>query len=354
MRTHADLSTLVLTKLADTAGTTFLAAEVNYQIDESLKEISQTIPHLVHIPFKIESRYGDATATSASNLIDTTKVQFLTTDPAAEKVVYNVTDNTWATIISCSTTSTVGLSANIFASGESYRIFNKRCVNSKQIYIGDILPEVPKIESVEYPLGTKRNFKIVSAGVLEIEVDEVPDSNSTISPAADVDVLVRLERPQILSPMTDFLGVVSGTAGALAQTTLSVASLAASASIKQGMEFFVQTHMQAYTIAASAVASSAGVAAISFYPGLEAVAGTTLTVSFTQSTLKPDEEDILADLVAGRLMENKANKFIKTVSVGGSSTWRNYLEAGRIKVDDAKMRLRRVSTWKTSRSYPRE
>ncbi len=354
-RTFADMDLLVQTKLADTAGTIFLAAERTYQFEECLKEFAQYIPHIVTIPFKIESRYGTATATSANNLVDTTKSQFLSTDPAAEKVVYNPMDETWATIISAATTLvSVGLSADIFASGEDYRIYNKRCINERQFYIGDILPEILTIESVEYPFGQKRNFKIVSEGVVELDVDVVSDSNSTISPAPDVDVLVRVFRPQVLSQMTDLGGTVSGTAAAKAATTMSVSGLTVSGTVKAGNEFTIATHRQSYVVTANATASTAGIATISFYPGLEAVASSASVVSFISSTLKPHEEEVLADLIAGRLMENKAPKYITKVSVGGASTWRNYLEAGRIKVANAQAKLKASSYWKSYNTYPRD
>ena len=124
-RTYADMSTLVSQKLQDTGVTEFPVAEKGFEIEESLKEVSgyEGYRHIVEVAFSIESRQGTATSTSASNLVDATKSQFLSSDPTDEKVIYNDTDKTWATIISFSSTSQVGLSKDIMASGEVYYIF---------------------------------------------------------------------------------------------------------------------------------------------------------------------------------------------------------------------------------------
>src|SRR3990167_3737312 len=136
-RNYADEVDLIEQKLQDTSNAEFVAAEINYAMEEGLKEFSSYHPHIVEVPFSIESRHGSSTSTSASNLVDSGKSQFASADATNEKVVYNVTDHTRATIVSYSTTSQVGLSADIFTVGEQYRIFNKRCKNNKQIFIGD-------------------------------------------------------------------------------------------------------------------------------------------------------------------------------------------------------------------------
>ena len=79
-RTKSDLSTLVSTKLADTALTYIPTPSINYQLRESLKEVSQLSWYLFPVIYKLESRYGtDATGT-ASKLTDSVKGQFLSTD----------------------------------------------------------------------------------------------------------------------------------------------------------------------------------------------------------------------------------------------------------------------------------
>ena len=123
-RSYAEITTLILQMLQDTGAATYNSAETGYWIEESLKELAVYVPHIVRMPFKIEARTGSATSTSPNNLVDATNDQFLATDDDNEKVVYNTTDKTWAVITSYSTAEQVGLSNDIMASGESYKIFN--------------------------------------------------------------------------------------------------------------------------------------------------------------------------------------------------------------------------------------
>ena len=358
-RTYADLDTLILNKLADTAGATFVSAKRAYQIEESLKEISVSDPHLVYIAFKIESRYGTASSTSANNLVDTTKGQFVSTDPADEKVVYNATDKTWATITSYASTASVGLSADIFTVNDAYRIFNKRCVNKRQIYIGDV-PERLKAIRAEYPTNDSprnwRNIRLEHGGeVLELKVESVGDSNSTLSPPGDTEVIVEFSKTHVLNQLTDLGAVVANTAGyAAAATSMAVSGLQSAGVVEEGDEFHIENHRSLYMVVADVTASTAGAATLGFYPGLEAAVVNNDVITFIGSSLKPQYEEILADLVAGLLMENESPKHIGSFSAAGVNTWRDYLEAGGRKVRDARAQLRKASVWNTYRSYPTE
>ncbi len=322
------MTTLVTTKLQSAGTMDYSVAEVTYQIEESLKEFAFYKPHIVEIPFSIESRYGVDSAGSASALSDSVKYQFLSTDAANEKVVHNTYDHTWAVVKASTSTSVLNLSADIMATGENYRIYNKRCSNEKQVYIGNVLPVVMDVESVEYPIGQKRNWEIVSQGVLEIDVDYVADSDASSSKTQlpNTTVLVRFKRPHILSEMADLSGLVAGTSGAKAATTFSCSGVTASSTIQSGQEFYIADHRQSYVITTDATASTAGIASISFYPPLEAVADSASVVTFTNSTLKPHEEEMFADLVSARLaiskpvkMYSQANSAIATVAAATAS-----------------------------------
>jgi len=77
---------------------------------------------------------GNATSTSANNLVDTTKTFVSAT--VLGKTVYNTTDDTFAVVTSFGSGTSLGLSADIMASGEAYIIgdaskaLNRVCVVS--------------------------------------------------------------------------------------------------------------------------------------------------------------------------------------------------------------------------------
>lgn len=354
MRDYAAFTTLITTKLQSSGTVDYTVAEVDYGIEEGLKEYSHYKPHVHPVTFKIESRYGTASTTSANNLIDTTKGQFLTADAADEKVVHNTTDNTYAVVLSVASTAEIGLSRDIFIANENYRIYNKRCLNNKQVYIGDMV-DWEKIDSVEYPIGEKRNWRIIGNEILEIEVDTVADSNagSTITQLPDVDVLVRFNRPHILSQLTDWVGKFSATAAAGA-TTLSGSSLQAAGTIEVGEEFYVENHKTLYVVTAAATIAS-NTAAISFYPGLEAaVAATTWTFTFTKSSLRPNDEDVFADLIAARLAINKAPKYFNKIAIGGGVVWQNLQSWGERRLAQTLAKLQSETPPKVKKTYTTE
>ncbi len=354
MRDYAAMTTLVCIKLQSAGTMDYSVAEVDYQIEETLKEFSTYKPHIVTLPFKIESRYGSDITGAASTLTDGIKSQFVAADATEEKVVHNITDNTWAVVKAYVSASTLTLSDNIMGANEVYKIYNKRCLNKRQIYIGDIIPEILEIVSVEFPLGNKRNWEIKSQGVLEIDVDYIPDSNGNVTNLPNVYVLVRVKRPHILSQMTKWSGLVSGTAGVKAATALAVSGLTVSSTIEEGGEFFIATHNQSYMITANATASTAGIATLSIYPGLEAVASSATVVTFTKSTLKSNEEMLFATLVASELAISKAPKFFNSINLGGGSVMQNYYTWGEREKEKVLSDLRRQEPPVTVRRYPTE
>ena len=357
VRSYADMSLLIGAKLADTAQAEFTSQLVNYQIKESLKEFSTHKPHIVMLPFKIESRYGIDVTGTADKLTDTVKSQFVAADGTDEKVVHNITQNTWAVITARDSADVCSISDDIMNANDAYEIYNKKCMNNKQIYIGGILPQITDIKSIEYPLGEKLSWDVCHEGVVQLDVRNIQDSNANtayVTNLPNVDVWVRVKRPHILAQMTDWAGAVSGTtAGVKAATTMNIISVASAATIESGTEFFIQRHRQNYIVTTNVTADTAGAATLTFYPPLEATAATAMVVTFTKSTLNPQEEEMFADLVAGRLAANHGIKYIKTISIGGQTTWRNYTEWGRLKVDETLRKMKQESGWDSYKSYPR-
>lgn len=310
-RDYAAMTTLVTTKLQSAGTADFSVAEVDYQIEECLKEFAVYRPHLVPMLFKLESRTGTDVTGTASKLTDSVESQFLAADATEEKVVHNTTDNTWAVVLAQDSTSILSLSADIMDANEKYEIYNKRCRNQRQIYIGDIY-DSPQIDSVEFPLGTRRNWKLYG-DVLELNVETVPDSDSTLTTLNNVDVLVWFERPHILSQLTDWGGTIAATAAAAA-TAISGSSLQSAGTIEEGEEIHIENLRQLYVVTAAATIA-ANTAAIGIYPPLEAaVASTAWTFTFRKSSLAPQDEDAFADLVAARLAINKAPLAIRGVT----------------------------------------
>src|SRR3990167_2532059 len=359
-RSDADLSALVSNKLADSAVSEFAAADVNYQLEESLKELSEHFPHTIELVYKIESRYGTPSSTSASALIDSTKGQFLAADSTDEKVVYNATRKTFAVITGFTSTAQVGLSADIIkATSDQYYIFNKMSRNEKQVYVGNII-EVSEPQRAEYPANYwPRNWRNVrweqGNRILELDINFRPDDSDsdTSNYSARLDVIVEFRKPHILSQLTDWSATLTATA-AVGATSLACTALQSAGTIEEGEEFVLPGHRSTYVIVADTTISS-NTATISFQPPLEIAVGSTATVvTFTKSTLTPQLEDILSDHVAARLAINHGAKFANSISIGGGNVWRNYVEWGNLKLADVTRKINRESTWDTYTSYSRE
>jgi len=337
MRTYAETQTLILQRLQDTGLATYDATELGYWFEECLKdrEFNKAFPHIVPVVFQIESRKGSDTAGTGSSLTDTTKSQFVAGDATGEKVVHNTKDDTWAVILANSSTSVNTLSADIMASGESYEIYNKRCWNNKQIYIGDV-NDYLWIESVEYPIGTRRNW-MVYGEVLEIDVDSVKDSDSTLGTLAKIDVIVRFAKPHRLNQLTDWAGEVVGAAikGA---TTVDIDGMGSTEIIERGDEFYLENKRYTYTITTE-VTTSANAATIVFYPGLEDATVDDDDITFVKSTLSPDGEEIFAELVTARAMQSDKNRYINSIPKGGQDTWANYERVAQGMLEEVRRKL---------------
>ena len=356
-RSYAAFTTLVREKLQTTAVADFSVAEINSQIEESLKEFSTYRPHLIPIVFKIEGRYGNTTATDSDDIVDTTKGHFVVADTTTEKVVHNTTDNTYAVILSGTAgnftdTAQVGIAPDIMTINDHYEIYNKRCWNHRQVYIGDV-PEYERVYSVEYPIGTKRNFTRYDR-IVEIDVSTIPDTNTNtdkVTNQPNANVLVRFNMPHQLSQLTDWEAVVASSA-VVAATIISGSAFQAAGTIEVGSEFTIENHRSTYIIK-SATTIAANTAAISFYPPLEAVANTATILTFRKSSLEPDQEEIFGDLVASRLAINKSPKFFNKIAFGGVQVDKNFLNWGERRLGETLGKLRQVSP-RIKQTYPRD
>ena len=346
-RTYAEIQTLVLQMLQDTGSATYDTTELGYWIEESLKEFATYKPHLVPVVFQIESRTGTDTAGTASSLTDTTESQFLTTD-TVEKVIHNTTDDTWAVVEAWSSTSVATLNADIMDSGDNYEIYNKRCWNRRQIYIGDVTDYL-WVDSVEYPIGHKRNWTIYN-DVLEIDVAYVEDSDSTLSPLNSVDVLVRFNKPHRLNQLTDWSGETNAN-GVKGDTTIAIDGMGSTEIIERGDEFHIQYHKALYTIMKD-VTTSANAATITFYPGLEAASTDNDDIEFVKSTLSPSDEEVFAQLVSARTVLSDAIRHIGGISIAGAGTWFDYQSWARDKLAEVLGKLGR-SKMRSKRMYSR-
>ena len=357
-RAYTAMTTLVRDKIATSSTADFSVDEINRQFEESLKELPnyQGFEHLVPVVFKIESRTGTASTASTDNLVDTPKGQFVAADATDEKVVHDITDDKRAVVLSFSSTAQIGISADLFSKADQYRIYNKRCWNKRQIYIGNVVDYVG-IHSVEYPIGQRRNWKILGNEVLELEIEDgvIRDSNagSTITRSPNVDVLVRFNKPHVLSQLTDLAGNIAASAD-VGATTLSGSSLQAAGTIEVGEEFYVENHRTLYMVVAETTIAS-NTAAIAFFPGFEAkVPGTTTVLTFVKSSLLPHQEHDFAELVAANLLYIKAPKFYNSVDVGGVGVEQNFESGAGRRLAAVRRKLTRQSKPKVSHTYSRE
>ena len=347
-RTFAQITSLILQMLQDTTPSTYDSAETGYWIEESLKEFATYTPNIVPVIFKIESRTGTDTAGTASSLTDTTEAQFVDTDDSDEKVIHNTTDNTFSVVKTYTSTSVLVLRADIMDDGDTYRIYNKRCTNNQQIYIGDVIDYL-WIDSVEYPIGQKRNWEVFGE-VLEIDVDVVEDSDSTKTTLGNIDVLIRFAKPHRLCQLIDYVGACTNIEP-VDETTLAVKDFTASQIIEEGDEFFIANQRALYTVT-TGVTLSNGAGNIDVYPGMEFATVVSDVITFTQSTLKQQHEELFCHLVAARAVLSDNITKIDAINTGGADVWFRYQQWGERKLAETIGKMERLSPPRTKRRYP--
>lgn len=310
MLSYANVLARVLLYLQDSPASIFASSETEYGIENELKTISEDVPNIVDVVFKIESRTGTDVTGTTSSLTDLVKLQFVAGDATDEKVIHNTTDHTWAVVLANSSTSVNTLSADIMDTDENYEIYNKRCRNKKQIYIGD-MPPYFGIKSVEYPIGTKRNFTQISEDVIELEIydNKILDSDTTLTNLNNVEVLIKFAVTQVVCQLADLSGAVH-TAGTTGAKTMQVKSFTDTQITEVGDIFTMANHRSTYMVTATLTfdnQASTG-SSLSFFPGLEAATVGDDVITFLKSSLRPKHEDHLIRLVAGRAAISKSTE----------------------------------------------
>ena len=337
----------------DDDGTLFIDAYVKVKLQAALVQASEYLPYERKVSFFIESRTGTATTDTADALVDTTEAQFLTTD--AGKVIHNTQNNTWAIVTDAQyavSADKLVLSKDIMVDGdETYEMYNKDCVSSKQINIEDVTDDVGPAEhgvvAVEYPIGTRRDFSI-EGNILTIDVTNVSDSK-VVDPAIDTEVLVTFETRQRVLEFSDLAGTVNGTpsAGAITFTIAAVGS--GTDVITEDALFTVANVRGTYKIKSDLTLSGGG-GAIIFYPGLESAPANGAIVAFIGSTLNKEMERLVTVLTAAK---TALSKTINTQNTGGPAAVRDYRDELAIVLGEFE-RLRNRRAPRTSHTYPRD
>ncbi len=334
-RTYAQVSAAISQKLQDTGVAEFVAAEINNELEDTISEVSRAYLHIVEVPFEIESRFGSASSTSANNLVDSAKTQFLSTD--TDKNLFNDNDKTYAVITSFSSSSQVGLSADIFTVGEAYYVYNRRCQNSRQFYIGGMFDN-DQIIRAEYPVNTLpfsgirhwRNVIKINEEVAEVDFDFTPDDSDASQTASFTRVLFQVAKPHILCQLTDLAGAVHTTA-TVGAISMQVKSLTDAEVVEAGDEFHIAGHSATYVVTADltlANQASTG-SSLAFWPALEAGAAADVVISFTSSTLTPAIEDLVIRRCFARLVRFHGAKFLTRIPFGGANVFGNFRQLGR-------------------------
>ena len=302
----------------DDDGTLYTDAKVTIALEDALREISDYEPYVMKETFRLESRTGSDTTGTASKLTDTTNDQFASTDVG--KVVYNVTDNTWAVVTAYTSAEVLSISKDIMDADESYRMYNKGCSNKKQINIEDILdytgPEHGVI-AVEYPIGTNRNWEI-KGDILTIDIDSDPPDSSDSD--ADVEVYVWFNKRQRVVQFADWAGTVNGTPSSGA-TTFTIAAVGSGTdTIAEDTLFTVAGVRGTYRIRYDLELSGGG-GTIVFWPGLESAPANGAVVAFIGSTLSRELERVVVELTAVRQGISKA---VNATNIGGATAVREF------------------------------
>lgn len=346
--TRAQIIDSINSIIGTTLSTTWTDAKINLLIDNALSEISEAVPFIMMDTYPLETRRGIATSTLANNLVDATNAYFLAGDVG--KVIYNTTDRTWTTIRAYTSTTTVVLHTNIMASGEGYEIYNKECWNNRQINIeevGDFLSIIGAIYPIEPSLDTFVNMRSVKVlgndKILEIDTAWV---DNTKNADAYKYVQLYLARQHKLNHMTD-LAAATTAAYAAAIKTIALNGLTDADTPISKNTLFYFTKLQGaasssrflYRTTADATIGTQA-ATISFYPGLETAVSSADEIAFIGSTLTPDLERILIDMVTGQILMAEGISQVNAVPVGGQSVSTRTFDMGRSILERARMQLK--------------
>jgi len=331
-------------ELGDSANARWETTDIDDIILKSCSEISELLPYRIRTTLKVEGRYGTATSTLSGSLVDATNAQFVAGDVG--KVIKNTTDNTWAIVTACTSTTTVALSKNIMASGESYIICNKHCTNQKQVYIGDYVDflKISQYDGVRYK-GSHRDFKLLDQRrILELTIYFTPPSNKDGQQDEDVEII--FDYPHMVSQLTDFAGAVT-TGYAAGIASVGIDGLSGTEVIAEGTFFTINYSTdssganlrETYRVAAAVTLSGGATTAMTFKPGLECAILDNYIVNFKDSTLEQDIEDLFIELVIANCLSQRAPVEINAIATGRGDPVTQFYQMGQ---DRRKAVMRRI------------
>ncbi len=307
-KAHADLVDEIEAILQDSANALWTPTIVQDELDRATREISEYEPHSVLFTLELETRTGKDTAGTTGSLTDTTESQFVSGD--ADKVIFNVTNNKWAIVVTLASSSVYGLSRDIMNKDDQYVMYNQECFDPKQLYLGDIVSSVGPdwgVHRVEFPAQgsrrTRRNFEI-DGNILTLKYDKsIADSKQENLRSRIVDVNVWVNLMQFVSKHTgsSLVGAVDNDPSGYSRgdTTIHVDNFSSSGTFVTGQEFRVAGLRGLYRLVANATIAS-GETDITFFPPLENQIDDGDVVTLGQSTLNQSQERKVVDLAAGR------------------------------------------------------
>jgi len=351
MKVFATLIDEVQAELQDD-GTDYTDTFVAIQLEDAIREVSSYKPYIVKMTFALESRTGKDTAGTANKLTDGTNSQFLTTD--ADKVIYNTTDETWATVVSRDDENTLSISKNIMASGESYAMFNKGCTTTKQLNLEDAGSYL-WIDNyrAEFPIAQDpaeyRNITI-DGDIATIDYDLTIEDSATGT--SDVDVSIWFAKCHKVSQLTDLSGTVNGTPAANAETMV-VADFSGIEVIAEDTELTIAGVRGTYRITQNTTLSD-GAGTVYFSPGLESAAANSAVITVKGSTLDRQLERLVVSLASAQCLISKSLKYILTANVGGTDVARQMTATGHDKLSVARDALAKLVKFKSKRIWPKE
>ncbi len=328
---NAQMVNRISNKLYDSSNAIWTDAYIKEYAIEGLIELAKMHPFMYEAEFNLESRRGTANSDTANALVDSTEEQFLAGD--VDKTVYNVDDRTYAKVTAFVSTSQLTLSADIFPDGdENYRIYNEGTTSSKEFSLkspqqadsslGSRVLDFMYIHRIEYPIRQDPPRYVKwdeqeNDDIIRLLVDDQPDD--TQQATAKDEVYVTFALRHWLTEMTTILGKVDLSAGyAAGSTSMVIDELLDGEVILKGQMFTIDGIRGIYVADfLRTVASSE--ATVTFWPPLLATATDDDVVRFVMSTLKEKHEGPFADLVAGKLMMDKAVDFVNTVQFGGGN-----------------------------------
>lgn len=175
------------------------------------------------------------------------------------------------------------------------------------------------------------------------------------APSAGESVYLYLAKKHILQKevgATELTGTIK-TEAAAGISYIVVTSLG-TGSVKEDTQLTIESDTTTYTVITDATISGTD-ATLYITPVTSKieVVGKVVTLSLSVSTLDPEEETLLADLVAGRAAINKAVDFVNAVNIGGVSTPQQMLTWGQNKLALTVQTLRRMATTRISQEYPK-